>query len=65
MSVVEKRILRYLDIKILRWASKILNDYMRGGNIGRVSIVDKMKERSRWLVYVLRRADTEIVKLVK
>ena len=58
-------------MRMLRWMSgvtredKIRNEYIRG-SIGVASIVDKMRENIlRWLRHVLRREETEAVRLVK
>ena len=74
LYVVDRKIeqrMSVAEIKMLRWMSgvtredKIRNEYIRG-SIGVASIVDKMREnRLRWLGHVLRREETEAVRLVR
>ena len=68
--MIEQR-MNVAEMRMLRWMSgvtredKIRNKYIRG-SIGVASIVDKMREnRLRWLGHVLRREETEAVRLVK
>ena len=63
MSVAEMRMLRWMSA--VTREHKIRNEYIRG-SIGVASIVDKLREnRLRWLGHVLRREETEAVKLVR
>jgi hypothetical protein len=58
-----------LEMRMLRWMSgvtrkdRIRNKYVRS-SIGVVSIVNKMREKYKWFMHVMRQEETNVVKVV-